>query len=96
MVPVKYIPKVKLENSSQLLSVRAGVNNAYLGLGVLWSFYSSVEPTLFFLGEEELFLKRKILIKVRILWDAFHIVILLIRVSREVQDISFLSFLKTT
>ena len=39
---------------------------------------------------------RKILIKVRILQDPFHIAILLIRVSREAQDISFLSFLRIT
>ena len=42
-----------------------------------------------FLGEEELFLIRMILIKVRILRDPFHITILLIRVNCEAQDISF-------
>ena len=59
-------------------------------------FYSSVEPTFFFLGEEELFLIRKILIKVCILRDPFYIAILLIRINHEMQDISFLSFLRTT
>ena len=38
----------------------------------------------------------KILIKVRILQDPFHTATLLIRVSREAQDISFLSFLRIT
>ena len=63
---------------------------------MLWGFYSSVEPTLFFLGKEELFLIRKILIKLLILRDPFRIAILFIRVSCEAQDISFLSFLRTT
>ena len=52
-------------------------------------FYSSLEPTFLFLGEGELFLIRKILIKALILRDPFHITILLIRVNHEAQDISF-------
>ena len=38
----------------------------------------------------------KILIKVHILRDPFHIAILFIRVSHEAQDISLLSFLRIT
>ena len=48
-----------------------------------------MELTLLFLGEGEIFLIRKILIKALILQDPFHITILLIRVNREAQDISF-------
>ena len=65
------------------------MNYAYCGLGVLWGFYSNVEPTFSFLGEEEFFLIKKILIKVNILRDPFHTMILLIKVNREAQDISF-------
>ena len=71
------------------------MNYVYLGLGVLWGFYSSVEPTLLFLGEDEFFLIKKILIKVHILRDPFYIVISLTRVNREAQDISFWNFLRT-
>ena len=71
------------------------MNYVYLGLGVLWGFYSSVEPTLPFLGEDEFFLIKKILIKVHILRDPFYIVISLTRVNREAQDISFWNFLRT-
>ena len=63
------------------------MNYAYLGLGVLWGFYNSVEPTFSFLGEEEFFLIKKLLIKAHTLWDPFHIAILLIKV--KAQDISF-------
>ena len=72
------------------------MNYVYLGLGVLWGFYSSVESTLLFLGEEEFFLIKKILIKVHILRDPFYIVISLTRVNHEAQDISFWNFLRTT
>jgi len=61
----------------------------YLGLGVLWGFCSSVELIFSFLGEKELFLIRKIFIKVCILQDPFHIAILLIMFNHEAQDIYF-------
>ena len=86
-------PIVKLENSLQLYSARTGINYAYLNLWGFWSFYSSVELT-FISWQKGSFLMGKILIKVRILQDPFHITILLIRVSCEAQDISFLSFLR--
>ena len=65
-------------------------------MSALGGFYSSVEPTFPFLGEQEFFLIKKILIRAHILQDSFHIKISLTRVDREVQDISFRSFLRTT
>ena len=72
------------------------VNYVYFSLGVLWGFYSSVEPIFPFLGEVEFFLIKKILVKVHILRDPFHIAISLTTLNREAQDISFWSFLRTT
>ena len=66
MVLAKDPQKVKLENFHNSRVPKLG-NYTYLGLRVLWGFYSSVELTFFFPGEKELFLIRKILIKVRIL-----------------------------
>ena len=61
-----------------------------------FGFFIVAWNRLWFLSEEEFFLVRKILVNVRILWDPFHIEILLTRVNCEAQDISIWGFLGAT
>ena len=46
VVPAKYLPKVELENFSQLYSARVGVNYAYLCGRRFWGSHSGVDLTL--------------------------------------------------